>query len=174
MRLAGDPRRAAAGIILAVILALSCGAPTEESRIRALVKDAAARAEKRDVAGLMRLFAADYRDFQGRDTAGTERLVGDYLGRYRSVIIHPLGIRIGAVDADGTASLECEIVLSHGAAEVLRKLIRVVGEYYRFRMDVRRTGPGEWRFTSAAWESIGLEELFPESLRVLRELFPGL
>jgi hypothetical protein len=85
-----------------------------------------------------------------------------------------LGVRIREIRADATASLECEIVLSHGAAEVLRKLIRVAGEYYRFRVDVRRTDRGEWRFTSAAWEGIGITELFPESLSILRELFPGL
>ncbi len=30
------------------------------------------------------------------------------------------------------------------------------------------------RFTYAEWESIGLSELFPESLEILRKLFPNL
>jgi hypothetical protein len=63
--------------------------------------------------------------------------------------------------------------MSHGAAEVLRKLIRFTGEYYRFRIDLRKTGPVEWRFVYAEWESIGLDGLFPESLEILRKLFPG-
>jgi hypothetical protein len=41
-------------------------------------------------------------------------------------------------------------------------------------MTVRRTEPSDWRFAAAEWESIGLEDLFPESLDILRKLFPGL
>jgi hypothetical protein len=165
--------RSAAAFGLAAALAC-CGSPSDETRIRGLLKEATARAEKRDVAGLVELFAPDYRDFQGRDREGTARLVQDYLDRYRGVVVHLLGARIGEAGADSTAAVECEIALSHGAAEVLRKLIRVTGDYYRFRLTVRRTAPSEWRFASAEWESIGLEELFPESLAILRKLFPGL
>jgi hypothetical protein len=167
-------RLAAMAIALAGLLALSCGKPSEETLIRDVIREAAARAEDRDVAGLRGLFAADYRDFQGRDADGTIRLVRDHLDRYRGVVIHLLGARLGEIGTDGVVSVECEIAMSHGAAEVLRKLIRFTGEYYRFRIDLRRSGPGEWRFTYAEWESIGLEGLFPESLDILRKLFPGL
>ena len=122
----------------------------------------------------MELFAPDYRDFQGRDAAGTLDLVTDYLDHYRGVVIHLLGVRTGGIDPRGTASVECDVSLSPGAAEVLRKLIRYTGEYYRFKVDLRKTGPGAWRFTYAEWESLGLAELFPESLDLLKELFPGL
>ena len=132
------------------------------------------RAEKRDVAGLMELFTPDYRDVRGRDRAATARLIQDYLDSYRGVVVHVLGARVGAVGDDGTAAVECEVALSHGAAEVLRKLIRFTGEYYRFRIEVRRTGASNWGFTSAEWESIGLADLFPESLDLLKKLFPGL
>jgi len=165
-------RLAAALAFLGALTA--CGAPSDESRIRGLLKEAAARAERRDVAGLMVLFTPDYRDARGRDGAATARLVQDYLDRYRGVVVHLLGARIGEVRGDGTAAVACEVALSHGAAEVLRKLIRFTGEYYRFRIEVRRTGASDWGFTSAEWESIGLEDLFPESLDLLRKLFPGL
>lgn len=165
-------RLAAALALLGALTA--CGAPSDESRIRGLLKEAAARAEKRDVARLMELFTPEYRDARGRDRAATARLVQDDLDRYRGVVVHLLGARIGEVRGDGTAAVECEIAVSHGAAEVLRKLIRLTGEYYRFRIEVRRTGASDWGFASAEWESIGLEDLFPESLDLLRKLFPGL
>jgi hypothetical protein len=165
--------RRAAALVLAAALA-ACGSPSDETRIRGLLKEAAARAEKRDVPGLLELFAPDYRDFQGRDREATGHLVQDYLDSYRGVVVHLLGARIGEAVPDGTAAVECEIALSHGAAEVLRKLIRFTGDYYRFRIAVRRTGPSEWRLASAEWESIGLGELFPESTAILRKLFPGL
>lgn len=167
------PRVRALGLVLAAALA-ACAAPSDETRIRSLLKEATARIEKRDISGLLELFAPDYRDFRGRDRDGTARLVSDYLDRYRGVVVHILGSRIGEIGGGGTAAVECDIALSHGAAEVLRKLIRFTGDYYRFRLEVRRTSPAEWRFTSAEWESIGLAELFPESLEILRKLFPGL
>jgi hypothetical protein len=165
---------AALATALTGLLTLACGGPSDETRIRGLLEEATVRAEKRDVAGLRELFEPDYRDFQGRDADGTLRLVKDHLDRYRGVVIHLLGVRLGEIGADGVVSVDCEIAMSHGAAEVLRKLIRFTGEYYRFRMEVRRTGPAEWRFTYAEWESIGLGGLFPESLDILRKLFPGL
>ncbi len=169
-------RLASAAAVLAAIgfSVPACGRPSDESAIRALLEASVARAEKKDARGLMEFFAPDYVDFEGRDPAGTLRLVTEYLDRYRGIVIHLLGARVGDVGPDGRASVECEISLSHGAAEVLRKLIRYTGEYYRFRFDLRKTGPGEWRFIRAEWQSIGLAELFPESLAVLKELFPGL
>jgi hypothetical protein len=164
----------AAAFGAALLSVLACGRPSDEAVIRELLEKSVGRAEKKDPGGLMEFFADDYVDFQGRDRAGTFRLITDYLDRYHGVVIHLLGVRVGAVGPDGRASVDCEISLSHGAAEVLRRLIRYTGEYYRFRFDLRKTGPAEWRFTFAEWQSIGLAELFPESLDVLKKLFPGL
>jgi hypothetical protein len=152
----------------------ACGKPSDEVRIREVLKETVKRAEKRDVPGMMESFAPDYADFEGRDAAATLRLVTEYLDRYRGVVIHLLGARVGDIEPEGRASVECEVSLSHGAAEVLRKLIRYTGEYYRFRIDLRKAGPADWRFTYAEWRSIGLTEVFPESLAILKELFPGL
>jgi len=158
----------------AVLSVLACGKPSDESAIRALLAEAVARAEDKDVRGVMELLASDYVDFEGRDAAGTRSLISEYLDRYRGVVIHLLGARVGDPGPDGRAAVECEVSLSHGAAEVLRKLIRYAGEYYRFRIDVRRTGRGEWRIAYTEWRSIDLTELFPESLAILKKLFPGL
>jgi hypothetical protein len=166
----------ALGLAAALAAALwtpACVRPSDESAIRALLDDCAKRAEKNDIAGLRPLFAPDYRDFEGRDAEGTMRLVSQRLDRTRGVVIHLLGARVGEISREGTAAVECEVALSHGAAEVLRKLIRYAGEYYRFEVEVRKTGPGAWRLTRASWRSIDLGELFPESLKVLKELFPG-
>jgi len=167
-------------IALAAFLAASilagpdCSRPSDGAAIRALLEESVARAEKKDARGLMELFAPDYRDFQGRDRAGTLDLVKDYLDHYRGVVIHLLGVRIGDPGPEGRASVECDVSLSHGAAQVLRKLIRYTGEYYRFKLDLRKTGPDAWRFTYAEWQPVGLAELFPESLDLLKKLFPGL
>ena len=174
MRSRTGPFTAASALAAVGFLAVVCGTPSEEARIKELIKDSVARAEKREVLALMDFFAPEYSDFEGRDTEGTVRLITDYLDRFRGVVIHLLGARVGSIEPDGRASVECEVSLSHGAAEVLRKLIRYTGEYYRFRLDLRKTGRGEWRFTYAEWQSIGLADLFPESLDILRKLFPDL
>ncbi len=165
---------AAAALALTALLSAACGRPSDESRVRGLLERAAALAEKKDAAGLGDLFAPDYRDFQGRDAEGTLRLITGYLDRYSHIVIHLLAVRVGDVGPDGRASVECEVSLSHGAAEVLRRLIRYSGEYYGFRMAVRREGAKDWRFTAAEWQPIGLAELSPEALAVLKKLFPGL
>ena len=166
--------RAAEAFAVAALLAPACGRPSDELRIRELLQETVALAENNDAAGIMEFFAPDYQDFEGRDAAGTRQLVTGYLDRYRNVVIHLLGARIGAVGADRRVSVECEVSLSHGAAEVLRKLIRYTGEYYRFGIDLRESERGEWRFTYAEWRSIGLADVFPESLAILKELFPDL
>lgn len=172
-------RRGSAWGLAAALAALSlgvvsCGKPSDEAAIRALLAETAAKAEKRDLRGLRELFAPDYRDFEGRDVDGTLGLVADHLDRARGAVIHLLGVRVGDIGADGRASVDCEASLSHGAAEVLRRLIRYTGEYYRFRVEVRKDGSGRWRLAYAEWQSIGLPELFPESLDLLKKLFPGL
>jgi len=162
----------APALAAACLLAAACGSPSDETRIKELLKESAARAEKRDVDALMEFFAPDYSDFEGRDQEGTARLIEDYLDRFRAVVVHLLAARVGTIGPDGRASVECEFSLSHGAAEVLRRLIRYTGEFYRFRLELRKSGRGEWRFTYAEWRSIGPGDLFPESLDVLKKLFP--
>lgn len=161
-------------VLVFCLLVPACGGPSEEDRIREVIKKAAARAEKRDIEGLMRFLAADYEDGKGRDREATARLVAGYLERYRGVVVHALGTRVGEIAPDGRAAVEFEIALSHGAAEMLRKLIRWSGETYRFEAEVRKDEQGEWRLVYADWDEIALTGLFQESLAVLKELFPGL
>ena len=156
------------------LLIHSCGPPSAEARIREVLKESAAKAEKRDIPGLLEYLADDYSDGNGRDKEATARLVAGYLDRFRGIVVHVLGARVGEPGPDGRIGVAFEVVLSHGAAEVLRKLIRVTGEYYRFEAELRQDARGAWRYTYAAWEPLGLADLFPESLTVLKELFPGL
>jgi hypothetical protein len=96
------------------------------------------------------------------------------VGRFRGIVIHLLSARVEVPDPGGRASVECEMSFSHGAAEVLRKLIRYTGEYYRFRLELDKSGKGEWRFAYADWQPVTLTDLFPESMEVLKKLFPDL
>jgi hypothetical protein len=151
-----------------------CGTPSEEARVREFLKETVALAEKKQVGALMERFSPDYSDFEGRRKADAERLIGDYVGRFRGIVIHLLSVRVEVASPEGRAAVECEMSFSHGAAEVLRKLISYSGEYYRFRFDLDKTEKGEWRFAYAEWQSVDLLDLFPESREILRKLFPDL
>jgi hypothetical protein len=151
-----------------------CGTPSEEARIKEFLKKSVALAENRELGALMERFSPDYSDLEGRDKANTERLIADYLEGFRGIVIHLLSARVDGPGPGGRAAVECEMSFSHGAAEVLRKLIRYTGEFYRFRFDLIRTGDGEWRFAYAEWRPVDLLDLFPESREILRKLFPGL
>jgi hypothetical protein len=155
----------------AAALVPACRPASEEARLRAFLKETVALAEKRDLAGVMARVAEDYSDFEGRDKAATEALVRDYFRR-TGIVIHLLGIRVERAGADGQAAVEAEALLSSGAAEVFRKLIRLAGECYRFEVRLARAPDSRWRIIWARWEAVPLSELFPESLALLKKLFP--
>ncbi|MCX6555559.1 MAG: hypothetical protein NTZ12_11215 [Candidatus Aminicenantes bacterium] len=158
-------------LILASGLSLSCHKKTESEVITVLVADMATCAEKRNADGLIVHLASDYRDFNGRDREQTAAMVEEYFSRYRGIVIHVLASRI-VVESPNSAVLETDISLSSGAAQAFRKLIRFSGENYRFSCRLRKEN--RWLVSEARWEYVALDGLFPESLKILRELFPNL
>jgi hypothetical protein len=160
---------ASATVVAMVVVA--CGRPSEEARLRAFLKETVALAEKRDLAGVMARLADDYSDFEGRDKAATEALIGDYF-RQTGIVIHLLGMRLRPAGPEGQTTVETEAFLSSGAAEVFRKLIRIAGECYRFEVRLTNAPDSGWRVVWARWEAVPVSDLFPESLAALRKLFP--
>jgi hypothetical protein len=156
-------RKLAAVILLLLFVSwlfISCRQKTESEIIAALLADMAVRAEKRDSAALIDNLAADFHDFQGRDLKQTAAMLQEYFSRYRGIVIHVLASRI-VIENTRNAAVETDVSLSSGAAQAFRKLIRL-------RKD------GRWLITEVKWEYMALESLFPESLKILRELFPTL
>jgi hypothetical protein len=162
-----------APIALITALACACPRPSEESRIADFVKETVALAEKRDLAAVMDRLADDYADFEGRGKAATESLVREYFRR-TGIVIHLLSVKVDSTEPDGRASLRLEAMLSSGAAEVFRKLIRYAGDYYRFSLRLKKSPNATFQVEFAAWESVRLDELLPESLSVLKKLFPDI
>jgi hypothetical protein len=152
-------------------LFVSCRKKTETEIIAALLADMAVQAEKRDLTGLIANLADDFRDFQSRDRSQTTEMLQEYFLRYRGIVIHVLASRI-VIEDTCNAAVETDVSLSSGAAQAFRKLIRFSGENYRFTCRLRKNG--RWLITEAAWEFIQMDSLFPESLKILRELFPNL
>jgi len=149
-----------------------CRPKNDQARIFGLIDRIGSLVEDKNTGGLLSVLDEDYKDFQNRGKKETEAMVRDYFREYRGIVLHVLGTRIDEIMA-GEASARTEVVLSSGAAEVFRKLFRAFGDFYRFDFKLRKVGM-EWRISYAKWENIGLNDLSPESLSLLRKIFPGI
>ena len=157
----------------ALLLVVSCADESEEARILKFMSGLGKLVEKKDLSGLLAVLTADYADFEGRDKKATEALVEDYFQRRFGIVMHLLHTKVGDIRQNGEASLETDVVLSSGRAEVLRKIIRFAGDFYRFKLELRKTPVG-WRISRAEWKYLALNDLFPESLPILKTIFPGI
>jgi hypothetical protein len=160
-----------AGVLLLAGLFFPCCFRSEKDAIAVLLDDVAARVENKDTAGLIAHLAPDYLDSAGRDREQTRAMAEEYFRRYRGIKIKMLSSRI-VMGEGGRATAEIDVSLYSGIGAALRKAVGFNGENYRVSCVLRREG--EWRFSEAGWEYVTLDGLFPESLKVLREIFPDL
>jgi len=149
-------------------LSLSCRQDTEEQRILGLCDNLARLAEKKDLAKIMDAFAEDYTDFEGRDKAGLRDLLNGYFSGRTGIVVHRLSANVELGAEQNQATLQADIALSSGAAEALRRLVRISPDLYRVKVEFSG-GPGRWLIRYAEWASIDLTELLPESLSLLKK-----
>jgi hypothetical protein len=154
----------------ALLISFYCGRRSSEEIIRDMLDEAAVCAEKKDIAGVLGFLSENYGDGEGRNKEQTRQLLQEYFRSFQGIVIHALSTRWLELD-EQHALVQLDVALSSGAAEVFRKLVRFSGEFYRFTC---RIEPQEkrWLISNASWEFIGMEELLPESLQILKELFP--
>lgn len=159
-------------VAIAIVALASCAPKNDRALILALLERMGSLVEDKDTSGLLSFLDEDYKDFENRGKKETEAMVREYFREYRGIVLHLLGTRIDEIKA-GEASVQTEVVLSSGAAEVFRKLFRAFGDFYRFEIKLKKTGSG-WLIDYARWENVGLNDLFPESLPLLKKIFPGI
>jgi hypothetical protein len=152
------------------ILCPSCRQRTEEDAVLETVDSLARLAEKENLEAIMAHFAEDFTDFEGRDKAGIRSLLSSYFNGRAGIVVHRLSHRIVSLEAR-RATLDTELALSSGGAEALRRLVRISPDIYRLRVDFTKIGE-EWLVGYAEWNSVGLTEIFPESLSELKKIFP--
>ena len=159
-------------VAIAIVALASCAPKNDRALILAVLERMGSLVEDKDTSGLLSLLEEGYKDFKNRGKKQTETMVKEYFREYRGIVLHILGTRIDEIK-EGEASVQTEVVLSSGAAEVFRKLFRAFGDFYRFDLKLHRSGM-EWRISYAKWEIIGLNDLSPESLSLLKKIFPGI
>ena len=136
--------------------------------IHELMEDLGRLAEKKDVEQIMTHLSDDYADFRGRGREETKDMLKGHFSHFRGIVIHMLSKRIEEWNSSD-AVVQTEIALSSGAARVLRKLIRVSTDNYRLKMKLVKQD-GRWLIRYAEWRYVSLDELFPESISVLKHI----
>lgn len=143
---------------------------TEEEKLLDYVAKIGEEVESEKLNQLVDYLDNDFEDFQGRDRSDAEALIEKYFKRYKQIAFNMLGARVLSIAGD-KAEMEVEVSLSSGAAKMLRKLVKYSGECYRFKLDLVRPF-GEWKIIYAEWRYMPLDQLFPESFEMLKEIFP--
>ena len=157
-------------ILVYAVFFVSCGPKTDEDHIRERMKEAGQHIEKKDIPSLMGLLSEDYSDYQGRNKSQTQNMAQTYFREFRGIVVHVLSTRIDGINP-GEATIQTDVALSSGGAQVLRKLVPVSTDNYRFKIALIKK-QDRWLIRYAEWKHIGIEELFPESLSILKKLFP--
>lgn len=160
---------ALAALVAAGVVLFACHRPTLEESLREWVREVGERVEKKDSRGLLDRIGADYADSEGRTRLETGTMLETYFEKYRGIVVHVLACRIDAVSPHA-ASVDVDVAVSSGAAEALRRLIRFSGECYRFRCRLTK-GEAGWLAVYAEWEPVDSENLFPDSIQMLKEIF---
>jgi hypothetical protein len=156
-------------LLFFLFLFFTCAPKTDEDNIRELMKEAGRHIENKEIADLMDLLSDDYSDFRGRNKIQTEGMVRTYFLEFRGIVVHMLGMRIDEMD-QRKATIRMDAALSSGAAKALRKLMPISTDNYRFHIRLAKT-QDRWLIQYAEWKHVGIEELFPESLSLLKKIF---
>ncbi len=159
-------------IILLIIFFISegCRKKTDYQLIRETIEKISNRIEKKDEKGFLEFIDNSYFDSKKRDKKEIKRLIEEYYYMRKGIIVNLLSSKITELNLP-KAKAVVDVAVSSGVAKVFRKLANYYGDYYRVEVDFIKRKKG-WVVESADWHSISLEELFPESLRILKKLMP--
>ncbi len=158
-------------IIFIVFFSLTgCGSSEKKSEIEIAIYNAVDAATANDVDLFLSFIDNDYLDEEERTKSDIRVKVENYLNRFKVISINILNIKTVNKDNEN-ADVIAEINFSHGLGKMISKIIKSTGETYRFSLRMYRSSNG-WVVNSAQWDWMSLEELYPESIKVLRDLFP--
>jgi hypothetical protein len=128
--------------------------------------------EQKDAERLMLFVAEDYSDFRGRDKRETEDMVKQYFLDFQGIVTHVLSTKIDELTS-GEATIRTDVLVSSGGAQLFRKFVKFAGDYYRITARLVKRDR-VWLLQYAEWEYISLDALFPESVSILKKIFPNL
>ncbi|MBN1574214.1 MAG: hypothetical protein JW984_13535 [Deltaproteobacteria bacterium] len=132
-------------ILVAAALALAtCGKePTDEEKIEALIRDAAEKAEAKDIRGVLKHVSESYKDREGNDRNQIKGLLFVYFQGYEKIGIFIRDIKVEVKGDDAMAVVK--LVFTGGA-----EIIPESGSGYVLDLKLKRE-EGDWRVVRAGW-----------------------
>jgi hypothetical protein len=161
-------------VLLPVLLLVywGCSGKSEEDLIRETVNKIGDYAEERDAIGILTVIADDYSDDRERTKEDIEILLDENFDKYTGIVVNILGTKIVQINLP-EAKVEIDTAFSSGAARAFRKIVRFSGHCYRFDVEMIKD-IDQWKVKSASWKYISTDELTPEALKAIKEIFPKL
>ena len=147
-------RFAAATALAAAALGPGCSSPSPEQRIRALIAAGEARAEAKDVRGLLDLVADDYADDAGRDRRELGAIVSLALQQYERVFVL---VRIDRIAITGKDTAEATLFVAIAGTEIAdpSELPRLSADLGRVSLRLAAAGGDGLTVAAADWEPAG-------------------
>jgi hypothetical protein len=143
-------RRAALALAAALLLGGCRGAPDDpEAQVRALVRDAVAAAERKDVGALRAMVSERYADDQGQDKRAVEALLRLHFLRNQSIHLYT---RIRSVELAPPDRAQASVLVAMAGVPIAseEQLPGVRADLHRFELELARED-GAWRVQRAAW-----------------------
>lgn len=137
-------------LIAVVLIMAGCDGPDQspEARIKALIADAEAAAEARDISGLEDLVSGKYADRRGYDRQTVLRIAQGLFIRNQK--IHLLTVVRDLKVAGETASARVLAAMAGRPIDSVQSLANIRAELMRFDVEFAQED-GAWRVRSADW-----------------------
>ncbi len=148
--------------LLALVVACAEPVPEPEQQIREFLTEIERASRAKDIGALKDVVSASYSDKVGRRQEDLHNLIVlHYFGR-RDVF---LLTRIETLEltAPGEAALSLLVAMAGTPLESEQSLRDVRADLYRFELELRDEGSGEWRVLSADWRPARMDD-FLEAL----------
>lgn len=158
-------------ILVISLIFVNCNTSSGRSDVEEVIYSAVSAAEEKDVGKFMKIISIEYMDDEERTKSDIREKIETYLNRFRGISVNILNIKT-VKKSMSSAEVITEISFSSGIGKIFSKIVNSYGEVYRFNVLMSR-GSKSWVVTSADWSWMSLDEIYPESLKVLRELFPN-
>jgi len=155
-------------IIYALFFIVNCNKKTTDfDRIKAVLKEISIYAEEMNYLEISKYISDNYKDYNNRNKVDVEKLMKEYMKRYRKISVSILEVRKISLDFS-TAIIETDVFLSNGLSKIIRS-IGLTGRYYKFQIKLIKNN--SWKIISAKWNSISRDELSEKSLNLFKTIF---
>lgn len=144
-------RGAIVALLAALLLCAACSSPrtSQEEQVRALIRNAAAAAERKDLGALRELVSERYADDQGQNKRGVEGLLRLQFLRNQSVHLYT---RIQSVTLPMPDRARAAVLVAMAGVPIASEadLPALRADLHRFELDLQRED-GAWRVARATW-----------------------